>query len=403
MSALRLGSSISKFIFVFILAKTIESSETEDYILISSTVSYLTLFLGLDYYVHSNRAINELHISKECVSRELNNLKIVHAGTYSVLVVVAALFGCARPELLTLIVLATVIAVFEHSTLEQYRLLNILDCQREASALVFLKTAFWMIPIIAILLISPSLITLTKILLVWAFTLSATYFLFRKKLHAKLDYVPRRAFDIAGVLHGIKRSAPFFISSVYFRLISVADKYLINAYDNENLIKYGLMSSLCGGVALLFEVFIIFPNYPSLMSSAHLSDKRTYRNIYIAVWNQGLILAAVMALAIIPLWFLLIQYLGYEFKLSDLVLLFIILTATILNALSAIPNTGLYALHIDGKNIQANLACGTVFIVTIALLIGLNFLNVITISCAIMLSYLALMTYKFINHHAEIR
>ena len=116
-AALRLASSISRFIFVFVLAKTIENEGTEYYILISSTISYLALFLGVDYYTHSNRKINALYLSKQSVAEELNNARLVHACTYTILATATGIACFLRPDLLSIILLASLIAKFEHSTL----------------------------------------------------------------------------------------------------------------------------------------------------------------------------------------------------------------------------------------------------------------------------------------------
>lgn len=400
---MRLASSISRFVFIFILAKTLENEGVEHYILISSTISYLALFLGVDYYTHSNRRINELYLSKQSVAKELNNARLVHVSAYTVLVIATGIACSLNPDLVSIILLASLIAILEHSTLEQYRLLNILDCQCEASILIFIKTALWMIPCTVILIFSSGNITLTKILMIWTVFLIIAFLISKNNLHRKLDYMPDYTCDINSLIRGIKNSAPFFISSIFFRILTVADKYLINIYDGENLIKYGLINSMCGGIALLFEIFIIFPNYANLMSSATRLESGEYQERYRKVWKEGLILSAMLVPVVIFSWFVFSRYLNMDFHAADLTMLTFILVATTASSISTIPNTGLYALHFDRVNIQANIICGVIFTATIFTLFGLKFLSGITIAASISLSYLALLIAKSLSHRKALR
>jgi O-antigen/teichoic acid export membrane protein len=213
---------VSKFAFIFILANKLSVKELGEYGLFSSTVIYCLYFLGLDFYVYSNREVAKT--DRVNAAKYINNQFFVYMVVATISILPLFLLSTMNIINRELFFYFCLILYLEHISQEMTRLLIVIGMPIIASITLFLRVALWTYVVTLFLYVFEDYSQLSFVLLLWlcgslCSVIFATY-IFRKNslLNFSIGNI-----DYLWIIKGLKLAMPFLITTLIMRAVFVFD------------------------------------------------------------------------------------------------------------------------------------------------------------------------------------
>jgi O-antigen/teichoic acid export membrane protein len=378
---LRSATLVSRLLFVFFLAKYLDTSSVGYYGLFTASIGYVLYFVGLDFYNYVTREILKAHNEER--GRMLKGQAALSGVLYVLLLPFALLFfpHSGWPD--QLLWWFFPILFLEHLNQEITRLLIAFSKQITASLILFVRQSSWAIASVLFMNFYTGSRNLETVVALWATA---------GVVAALIGIWKLRQLDIGGwqssvdwlwVKKGIGISGAFLIATLALRGINTIDRYWIEALGDIHMVAaYVLLFGVAGTVMTFLDAGIFAYAYPALIHHEHKHEfTQAQARVRLVLWQTVIVVGAFALVSWLLLPYLL-HWIGNTAYLEAANLYPWILLATGLNALGMAPNYGLYARGHDKPIIASHCASLVVFVLStwllrdhyglMAVLLGLN-------------------------------
>jgi len=372
-TALRCFIIVSKFLFLFWLAKNSTDTVLGKYGLLSSTIMFLVIFFGMEFHTYSNRELIKNRVESSTLSTVCKQFSLYHVIYLFIfpIVIMLSISGLVEQN----VILVYFLIIFEHYSLELSRILIACGEQVKSSWVMFMRSSFWMIPIVAFY----DNVAINEIVVFWLISSFVSFIIGSYWLNRLGCKFFRWDFDFCFYKNGLKTSSLFFISSILVVLLTVVDRYYIeHFFDTSTLSIYVLFIGVANSISSLFDAGVAVYLYPNLIKAKVRSDKNE--------WKRSILFATLFVVAFSGvLFFSIIILNGYFFFgwLPDLYInevngLYVLIVAILFKTISAILQYALYSLGEDEKILATNSIPIIVFISLVSFLtfVGDGFFDV---------------------------
>ena len=161
--------------------------------------------------------------------------------------------------------------------------------------------------------------------------------------------------DFDWIKKGIKVAAPFFLATVFYKIIEFSGRFFLDYYwTKEDVGIFTFFSGISNAMFVFVQSTVIIVLSPYLIESANKGFKEfrkvfnNYRQQILLTTSIGFSLAA---LAIYPL----LLFVDNELLLNNVLIFFVLLLAVAFFCFSYIPHYGLYSFHRDKSLLKASI------------------------------------------------
>lgn len=376
------GTLVTRFLFIFFLAKYLDPVLVGYYGLFTVAVGYSLYFVGLDFYTYTAREL--LKAPCEQRGRLLKGQAALSALLYLLFLPVALvlLHYSDWPE--SLLLWFFPLLVLEHFNQEMSRLLIALSEPITASVVLFIRQGSWALVIVALMAWDPSSRHLQTVMVLWAAAglVAAVAGVWKvRKLHMGGW---RDALDWHWIRSGIAVSTAFLLATLALRGIQTFDRYWLESLGGIEIVAaYVLYFGVAGTLLTFLDAGLFAFTYPVLIQlhrdqEADVAHAKVRQMLGLTILLSGGF--AFISWLLLPYLLLWINNPVY----SDAINLYpLLLLAMIVNAVGMVPHYALYARGYDRPIIHSHIAALIVFLLAtwalsanfsaMAVPIGLNF------------------------------
>lgn len=269
-----------KFFLVIFLAKHLTEAQLGEWGIFTTSVSLSLYLIGLDFYTYSSRTI--LEYPMEDRKRFLRDQFIFYILSYIILFPLLSLLFVFHIIEYKLLVFFYVILVFEHLAQEAYRTFVVFSKPVWANMILFLRTGSWTYILLSVWFIGfDELKTLKTVLFFWiaggATALVTTiFFISRLHFHSTKE-IP---VNWQWIKTGIKVSLLYFVATISFKIIELADRYFIDYYHSKEMVGiYTFYANMANMIEIFVHTSTIIIFSPLLIDS-FIKDKSAYFNTF---------------------------------------------------------------------------------------------------------------------------
>ncbi|KRR06766.1 hypothetical protein CQ12_32120 [Bradyrhizobium jicamae] len=348
----------SRFLLSLLLARMLSPAEMGQYGLLTATLAFALLAVGLEFYSYTLRelvpATPERRARIIADQMTLGSVTLLAIGV-TVFSAIAAGWFPARLAPWFVVILIT-----EHISLEATRILIITWRPVRAYIGVFLRGGIWVYAVALLMFATPSTRTLETVLVLWAFggVLSIAFSAF------SLSDLPWRELkgyrpDWSTIREGLRTARPFMFTAAGALVISYVDRFVIDIfvgrdalgiYTFYSTILIGLLS-LGGSVSHQFLPKVI---------AGYAAGVDAYRGALRSFLWSMLVLASgtviVCGVAMAPM----LSALGLSTYGSHIGVFYAMLPGIFLRMLADVPSYALYAARSDNHLLLCNLGSAVV-------------------------------------------
>ena len=284
----------SKFLLSIYLVKFLSLEANGEYGIFVATISMLTYVLGLDFYSFNNREILQENSSES--GKKIKNQFFLFTIVYLIvlpLLYVLGLFDFIGEKYVFLFYL---ILIFDHISIELYRLLVVFSKPIQANMNLFLRTGIW----ILVLIFAwhndfEELKNLKSVFNFWMIGsfLSVAYSIF--SLSTTGISIPwREKIETKWILAGLKIATPFFIATLSYKTIQFADRYMVEFYlGTKQTGVYYFFSNISMLIETFVQTTVVMIYSPQLIASLK-KDKPFQINIF-KTFSKEIVIYSVLA------------------------------------------------------------------------------------------------------------
>jgi len=382
---------ISRFFFIFFLAKYLEPAVLGAYGIFTATVGYALYFVGLDFYVFTTREI--LKSSKEKWGGFLKDQAILSSWLYLVLIFALLFLVFTQNITIEQSVWFFFILIFEHLNQEISRLLVALHRQTVASVLLFIRQGIWAIAIVIIMMLYPSARNLDNVFILWLIS-GITAFIIGNVCLRNIGMGGWRSKTNYGwIKSGIKVSGLFLIATLALRGIQTVDRYWIQYLNGLDVVgAYVLFIGMASTLMTFLDAGVFSFSYPTLISLHNKGEKKEYnKTLYkMIIMTIGFTFAFIIASILIMPY--LLAWTGKVIYFQYLNVFYWLIVATLFNAFGMISHYALYAQGKDKPIIYSHLSSILIFIVITYLLS--KWTTVLAVPIGLTASFLYILVFK---------
>ena len=343
LQAINIGA---RFLFIFFLAKYLDTSLVGYYGIFSATVSYALYFIGMDYYIYISREL----IKKPPSERGglLKGQAILSTTLFFVSVPIALIisFNLNWPE--NLVWWFFPILILEQFNQEMSRLLVILSEPISSSIVLFFRQGIWYIVIVIAMSIQPSTRNLNFVMVLWitAGLFAAMFAVWRlKQLKISGWDMP---VDWNTLKEGVLLSLVFLVGTIALRGVLTFDRYWIERLIGIDAVgAYVLLLGVATTLIIFLESAIFSFSYPELIELNHKRQNQEARKLVNRLFRQTIILSVLFGTASWLTLPYLLAWIGDPIYNKYIYLYPWLFSAMMLNAVSMVPH---YAMYARGKD-----------------------------------------------------
>ena len=266
----RFGGISGKFLVVFLLTKNISLEFQGEYTLINTNIALLIIFLGLDFYVYSNRVIVK-QVDKLVFI--FKNSLVFYGIMYLFFVPVLIYMTHSGLVPKNLAVLFFFLTITEHLSQELFRIYIAIEKVTLANILFFLRIGTWSWAIsIYLIFIENSNVTLFNILIVW---LGFSFI----SVIIGLFFIPniksfnKEKIDKKIIYEGAKVALLMFVSTIFLKVTEYSDRYFINYFlGKKELGIYAFYYQISNIINVIIFTLYISYAYPRILKIVYNSD-----------------------------------------------------------------------------------------------------------------------------------
>lgn len=345
------GSSMgSKFLLIIGLSKVLTTSDYGVFSLVTTTLTFLIFFLGLDFYNFSHREIIEKNNNKVQL---LINQFWFHVFSYIIFIPIIYLIFCYDIIPIKYIIPFYLLLVFEHLGQELFRFFNLFNKPNQANFTLLIRTAVWISIMLAIeYVILQRELTISRLLYYWiggsigAIVYSMLYVIIKGDFN--FNDFNFFSIDRQWIRDGIKISIPFFFGTIAYKIIEYSDRYMIDWFLNKEQVGiysfYANFANIVNIVVNTITITLIVPNLLRVVSSNEIISIKTKINQFS---KELYLTTALVSICVIILIFPTLKWLNKSEFSDELATLFVILIANVIFNISLLYHFLLYAYKKD--------------------------------------------------------
>lgn len=286
----------SKFLLSIYLVKFLSLEANGEYGIFVATISMLTYVLGLDFYSFNNREIlqeNSLESGKK-----IKNQFFLFTLVYLLVLPLLYVFGLFDFIGEKYILLFYLILIFDHISIELYRLLVVFSKPIQANMNLFLRTGIW----ILVLIFAwhnhfEDLKNLNSVFNLWLLGsfISVIYSIF--SLSTVGVNIPwKEKIETKWILKGLKIALPFFIATLSYKIIQFADRYMVEFYlGTKQTGIYYFFSNISMLIETFVQTTVVMIYSPKLIAS--LKKDKPFQIDIFKNFSKEIIIYSVVAVA----------------------------------------------------------------------------------------------------------
>ena len=286
----------SKFLLSIYLVKFLSLKANGEYGIFVATISMLTYVLGLDFYSFNNREILQENSSKS--GKKIKNQFFLFTVVYLLVLPLLYVFGLFDFISEKYILLFYLILIFDHISIELYRLLVVFSKPIQANINLFLRTGIW----ILVLIFAwhndfKDLKNLKSVFNSWVVGsfLSVVYSIFSlSKVGISIPW--REKLETKWILTGLKIALPFFIATLSYKIIQFADRYMVEFYlGTKQTGIYYFFSNISMLIETFVQTTVVMIYSPKLIAS--LKREKPFQIDIFKNFSKEIIIYSVVAVA----------------------------------------------------------------------------------------------------------
>jgi O-antigen/teichoic acid export membrane protein len=387
-AGLRIASLAGRFLFVMVIGRYLLPSEVGQIGLIQSSIIFLVLAVGLDFYVFSTREI--LRPEGPGATTVLRGQLSVQARMWLIMGLLLVLAGKTLGFELSVVFMGLALLLMEHLGQEASRLLFALSMPVRATFVLWLKSGFWPILLALAFITWPEYRRLETVLLIWltgssAAVLAGAYYL--RPLF--LEWNTRERPDKNWIRAGLKISSRYLIASTLFVSLDYLDRFFVYHYVGDAAAGvFTVYFSLANTVKVLTFSGVVSVLYPRLISAFQSGNEVAYRDCQRSLRRSVPLVAIAAAIACLPALWIILEVIDKPDYWSDLPAFLWLLAASIVGALAYIPHYILIAQSQDNQfllSAAGSAACLVLLDVLMIPSLGLVGAGIAKLSAAIVL------------------
>ena len=286
----------SKFLLSIYLVKFLSLEANGEYGIFVATISMLTYVLGLDFYSFNNREIlqeNSLESGKKIKSQFF-----LFTLVYLLVLPLLYVFGLFDFIGEKYIFLFYLILIFDHISIELYRLLVVFSKPIQANMNLFLRTGIWILVLIFAWHYDfkdlKNLKSVFNLWLVGSF-LSVVYSIFSiSTVGVKIPW--KEKMETKWILKGLRIALPFFIATLSYKIIQFADRYMVEFYlGTKQTGIYYFFSNISMLIETFVQTTVVMIYSPKLIAS--LKREKPFQIDIFKNFSKEIIIYSVVAVA----------------------------------------------------------------------------------------------------------
>ncbi len=346
-AGIRIAALGSRLLLIVYIAKFLSVSDMAIFGLVSTSIGMAVTIIGMEFYAFSTREI--LATTNEQRSHLLRDQLVLHAVAYLLLIPFSLplfVWGVLPWDVAGIFFALTIL---EHLAQETARIFNTLFRPVLSTAMFFVRSAAWGYVVMGIGWWRPEWNTIRFVFWAWLVGVAVSVVLSLVALHSIAGPVIwTRRVDWAWIRQGLLVAAPFMISALSYRVIELADRYIIHFMLTDIEVGvYSFFASLANVVPAVVGAGVTSVLNPRILD-AYLAGRTTeYRRLF----RTMTVLASTLSLAAVPVGVVGIAWLlpftekaEYAAELGTSAVLFF---STAVAVISQIPGVALYARKDD--------------------------------------------------------
>lgn len=354
---------LSRFFFLFALAKLLEPAEIGRYGLLVAAVGYSIYFVGLDFYIYTTRQVSGG--DRRLWGGYIKSQAALSGMLYLVFFPVFILLFAADWLPWSLLGWFFVILILEHICLELIRFFIAASEQLTASVVLFFNQAFWAVAVVIFMVLDESYRSLSSVLFFWVggSVIALCYSALKIKRMNLGGW--RIGIDLGWIWSGIKIAIPMLLATLTLRGIFTFDRYLLSVFiDIDVVAVYILFIGVAGTLLAFLDAAVFSFSYPGLIESYKKNNAASFkRNVSIMLVSVAVlsVLFSVCSLFILPY---LLVWIDKSIYFNSYYIFYWVLGALVINAFWMVFHYALYAQQLDRHIIASHLAGFFVFLVS---------------------------------------
>jgi O-antigen/teichoic acid export membrane protein len=201
---------------------------------------------------------------------------------------------------------------------------------------------------------------------------------------------------------GFLVSIPFVISTLSLKAVYTADRYWVEHFNTvEVLASYVLFIGLANVIMSFLDASVISFIYPGMVSAAGKKDGKLFVQKFKEMAVQVTVVSLVLAVMVVGLSGYLIEWIGKNSYLNNFDILYWVVLATVIFALSMIPHYGLYAFKDDRSIVFSHILVMPIFFA--ALYLFQSSFGPLTVPVSMLIAFLFLFFVKSILFYRVFR
>ena len=344
---LRGFSLISKLFFLIYAGKKLALVDMGVYGLVNTTISVIITILGFEFYAFSNREMLARTNSEHPVI--LRDQLVFYSIMYLTILPFTILIFLTKILPWSLFFWLLILVFLEHLTQELSRIMNTLFRPLLSNTLFFLRSSAWCLPLIFFWYRGENWIRLPHILFAWTIggIISGLIFLFELR-HLDWSKCFKSKIDYKWIRSGMLAAMPFMISALSYRIIELADRYIIHFLLNDESVGiYSFYATIANVIPAIVGASLSSIYVPKIVHAYQVGNFDEY-HIFYKKLNYGTIALILLASPFIyEICLKLIPYIGKTEYMVGLPTFIVLLFSTIISAVSQLPGIALYAQKKD--------------------------------------------------------
>lgn len=365
------GSGLGgKLVLLVLIGRYLGTAELGVYGLFSATTTIMMFVLGLDFYAFNTREMLARPMHER--GRFIRDQMLLHLVTYAIVLIPVSLLVVPRFLPASALGWFFIVAVLEHLSQELYRLLVTLQRQTLANAVLFVRAGLWVVPVCLLWALDvPGTRRLEAVWIGWSAGSLASVAIALLALRASpLGAVRGVPVAWGWILSGVGVSVPFFLSTVFAKLIDFADRYMIDWWrTKEEVGVYSLYANLANGLNHVVFTLVVIMEYPALIEACYHRPMEEYRRRLRGFTLRIAAVSVAASLLLVAGLRPIVSLTGRAEIAGDLDVCWILIAANLCFNLAYAPHYHLYAHKRDLRIMWATAAACGVNIALNALLI----------------------------------
>lgn len=361
--ALRAATLVSRFLFIFFLARLLEPAQVGLYGLVTAAIGYSLYLLGFDFYTYTTREV--LKHERHEWGGLLKNQGALSLVLYAIFIPTLCLIFIKGLLPWRLVGWFFALLILEHLNQELSRLLIAISQQLLTSILLFVRQGTWAIAITALMAVEPSTRSLDYVFGAWTVAGVVAVGVGVFKI-AQLEFGDwHKSIDWRWILKGLKISIPFLVATLAIRGIFTLDRYWLQSLGGLEIVgAYVLFMGIGGTLMAFLDASVFAFSYPGLIGAYQKKQPELFRKNLRFLTIQTVVISLVFVVVSLLLLPPLLNLLANPLYARQQYLYPWILAAMVLYSLGMIPHFGLYSQGMDRPIIYSHITSLVAFAIS---------------------------------------